>query len=119
MSLADDIATVDDLPPVRRPELGLVTMQRVCMRGARAALGVDPEQALDKFTAHARGMEPVDPCTTTRDGWARLGAVQGALDAWQCTEFRAPADAPSPEHFAIYCAAYAFAAGVVLGVRCG
>lgn len=118
MDLEDPILDeIADAPLAPRADLGVATIHRVCSRAARTAYGVAAEDALAKLTGYVRHMEPADPLTTTMDGWVRLGAVRGALDAWANVAYRPPRNAPSLEHAALYAAAWGMASGAVLAVE--
>jgi hypothetical protein len=117
--LEEEIEEIDDLPRAPRPPmLAFVTVHKVCSRAVRSAMGTRAEEErLSVLTRHVRGMEPRDPATTTLDGWARLGAVRGAILGWRGETLSPPRDAPTIVHGGLYMAAGAWAWGVVAGTK--
>lgn len=111
---------LDDTPAPKRPELGITTLVRIVARGTRAALAMratEPERCPAVLERHIAGMLPVDPTRTDADTWARLGAVQGARDAWSGAQWRPPPDCPPGEATVAYVAAWNTAAFVVAKIR--
>lgn len=108
----DDIDLVDDLPRPARSGLAFDAVIAVCRAAVVAAARErGPERRRDAFVGTVRGMEPSSPATVTVDGWARLGAVQGAIDAWtETTVPVGPKDAPNDDCVCAYSAAYTLAA---------
>ena len=110
---------LDDTPAPKRPELGIAGLVRIVARGTRAALAkraTDPVRPA-VLEQHIAGMLPVDPTRTDADTWARLGAVQGARDAWAGEQWRPPLDCPPGEAGAAYVIGWQASAGVVMQIR--
>jgi len=111
---------VDALPNPKRAELGIATLVRIVARGTRAALAMrsqDPERCPDVLEQYVAGMLPVDPTRTDADTWARLGAVQGARDAWAGAQWRPPPDCPPGEAVAAYVIGWQASASMVMKIR--
>ncbi len=127
MSLADDIATVDDLPPVPRPALTFATVALVAEEAALAGLDMAADgkhdRAVGAIEDHIRDMRPAEGLSTV-DAWARRGAVSGVVAAWGTRigvwpVYSGAASAPSTSHAAAHFSSWQLAAVVVMGVRCG
>jgi len=107
----EEIEQVDQLPRPSRRGLAFDAVEAACSLAVRSAFEVaDPSARARCFRRVVRGMEPASPATMTIDGWARLGAVEGAVDAWENNPVReAPRDAPSPRHLSVFISAYTLA----------
>lgn len=114
------LGKLDDTPAPKRPELGIATLVRIVARGTRAALAMratDSERCPAMLEQHIASVLPVDPTRTDADTWSRLGAVQGARDAWAGAQWRPPPDCPPGEPGAAYVIAWQAAATVVMQIR--
>jgi len=119
------LAEVDELPRPSRRSLTLDAIVACCrLAVVRARTDNVIERRAQTFRDIVRGMEPATAVTMSIDGWARLGAVQGAIDRWtQATIPARPSDAPSADHMAAFTAAYGLSWQIthhaIEGVRCG
>lgn len=118
-SLEEEIEAIDELPRApRRPALAFVTVHEVCARATRSAMNTRSEgERLSVLMLHVRGMNPIDPATTTLDGWARMGAVEGSIRGWRDEVLTLPKDAPTPDHGVMYMFAGSWAWGAVSGLK--
>lgn len=123
MDLEESIWCDRDLDDIARAPLAPVgpmtfdDVHAVCSYAVKAALVAVRlgrlEDALPELLEHVRGLEPVDPSSSTVDAWSRLGAMAGAEDMWRQACPRHPKDCPSPVHALHYCYAWVVAATCV------
>lgn len=96
-------------------ELSIPTMVKLIPRAVRSAYQQPAEDRRARFELHIGGLLPSDPATTTLDGWSRLGAHRGCMDAWTAAAARMPRDAPTDAHGAAYGFSWTVANSLVHG----
>jgi hypothetical protein len=117
--LANEADAVADLPRVTRPALTFIALQAAAVAAAEAGLACCAanrhECANETVRDRANMLGPVHDHDESPGAWARRGARDGIIAAWEGQAYDAPAIGVSD--LELYCAAWSLACLVVNRVR--